>query len=97
MSESKPKGSGWFSVASGAIFVAVFVSLFKWDLSTISPYILFKVWLLIAASILIAWGVRRIRTGRNDWTIGQSTINFVMAIVGATFAILAIVLAAPKN
>lgn len=97
MPEPKPKGSGWFAVGSGAIFLVAFICSFKWDLSKIPPYLLFKAWLLIATAILLGWGARRIRTGRADWTIGQNTINFVVAILGATFAILAIVLAAPPR
>jgi hypothetical protein len=97
MAEPKPKGSGWFAVGSGVVFLVAFICSFKWELSKISPYLLFKAWLVIATAILLAWGARRIRTGRDDWTIGQNTINFVVAIVGATFAILAIVLAAPPR
>ena len=93
MAEKKgPKGSGVFSAGAGVIFLVVFISSFKWDLTKIPPYLLFKAWLAIAAAILLAWGVRRILTGEKDWTIGQSTINLVIAIVGTTFAILAIVL-----
>ena len=97
MAKRRPKGSGWFSVGSGVIFLVVFICSFKWDLSTIPPYLLFKVWLLIATAILLAWGTRRIRTGKDDWTIGQNTINFVIAIVGATLTILAIVVTAPRR
>jgi hypothetical protein len=97
MAEQKPKGSGWFSVGVGALFVGVFICSLIWDLSKIAPYTLFKVWVFIAASILLTWGVRRIKTGRNDPTIGQSTINFVIAIVGLTVAILAIVMDSGKT
>ena len=94
--EPKPKGLGWFAAIFGAIFLLIFISSFVWDLSDISPYILFKVWVLFAAIVLLSWGVRRIKTGRDDRTIGQSTINFVIAIIGGTFAILAILLEAKK-
>jgi hypothetical protein len=97
MAEPKPKGSGWFAVGSGVGFLVVFFCSLNWDLSKIPPYLLFKVWLLIATAILLGWGARRIKTGRDDWTIGQSTINFVIAIVGATLAILAIVITAPPQ
>ena len=33
-----------------------------------------------------------IRTGRDEWTVGQNTINFVVAILGAAIAILAILI-----
>jgi hypothetical protein len=89
----KPKGSGWFALGAGVIFLAAFICSFVWDLSKIPPYLLFKAWLLIAAVILLGWGIRRIKKGGDDWTVGQSTINFVVAILGATIAILAILLA----
>ena len=97
MPEQKPKGSGWFAAGSGAVFLIAFICSFIWDLTKIPPYLLFKAWLLIATAILLGWGVRRIETGRNDWTVGQNTINFVVAIVGATIAILAIVVTAPPR
>jgi hypothetical protein len=92
MPEKKPKGSGWFSAGAGVLFLVVFFCSFKWDLSKIPPYLLFRAWLVIAGAILFVWGIRRIKTGAKDWTIGQSTINLVIAMLGATFAILAIVM-----
>jgi hypothetical protein len=92
MAEKKPWGSGWFSAGTGVMFLVIFICSFKWDLSKIPPYLLFKAWLVIAAAILLAWGVRRILTGEKNWTVGQNTINLVIAIIGATFAILAIVM-----
>lgn len=92
MAQKRPKGSGWFSAGVGVIFLALFISSFKWDLSRIPPYLLFKAWLFIASALLVTWGVRRIQTGENNWTIGQNTINFVVAIIGATIAILAILM-----
>jgi len=92
MAEKKPWGSGWFSAGTGVMFLVIFICSFNWDLSKIPPYLLFKAWLVIAAAILLAWGVRRILTGEKNWTVGQNTINLVIAIIGATFAILAIVM-----
>jgi hypothetical protein len=92
MSEPKPKGSGWFAAGAGIVFLVASICSFVWDLSKIPPYAVFKAWLVIATAILFGWGIRRIRTGRDDWTIGQSTINFVVAIIGLTIAILAIVI-----
>src|ERR1700720_903029 len=93
MAKPKPKGSGWFAAGTGVIFLVAFVCSFVWDLSKIPPYLLFKVWLLIATAILLGWGIRRIQ-GRDDWAVGQPTINFVVAILGLTIAILAIVVTA---
>ena len=95
MAEPKPTGSGWFAAGAGVIFLVAFICSFVWDLSKLPPYLLFKAWLLIAAAILLGWGIRRIQKGRDDRTVGQSTINFVVAILGTTIAILAIVVTAP--
>lgn len=97
MAGPKPKGSGVFAAGWGVIFLVAFICSLKWDLTKISPYLLFKAWLLIATTILLSWGAHRIWNGRYEWKIGQPTMNFVIAIVGATFAILAIALAAPSR
>jgi hypothetical protein len=94
MAQPRPKGSGWFAVGSGVVFLVAFICSFKWDLSKIPPYALFKAWLLIATAILLSWGINRVVKGRDDWTIGQNTINFVVGIVGATIALLTIVIGA---
>jgi hypothetical protein len=87
----KPKGSGWFAAGAGVIFLVIFICSMKWDLSKIPPYLLFQVWLLLATIILSGWGIRRIQTGRPSWSVGQTTITFVVTIIGVTLAILAIV------
>lgn len=46
-------------------------------------------WFVFAAAVLIFWGsYRAIRPHVENPPIGQDTLNFVVAIVGATFAIL---------
>ncbi len=96
MAEPKPKGSGWFAAGAGSVFLVAFICSFKWNLSKIPPYILFQAWLFVAAAILFRWGINRILKGRDSWTIGQPTINFVITIVGATIAILTIVVDTQK-
>ncbi len=49
----------------------------------------------MATLILLAWGINRVSKGRDDWTVGQPTINFVVGILGVTIAILAIVVSVP--
>jgi len=92
MSEPKPKGSGWFAAGTGAIFLITFIFLLFYDPKDIDPRILFMGWLLFATVILLIWGINRIKKGRDDWTVGQSTINFVVGIIAATIAILTIFL-----
>jgi hypothetical protein len=92
MSDPKPKGSGWFAATAGAIFLIVFILLLFFDPKDIDPRILFKGWLIFAATILLVWGINRIKKGRDEWTVGQDTINFVVAIIGATIAILTILI-----
>jgi peptidoglycan/LPS O-acetylase OafA/YrhL len=92
MAEPKPKGSGWFAAGAGTLFLTAFILLFFFDPRDLDPHILFMGWLIFAAAILLIWGIKRIKKGRDDWTVGQDTINFVVAIVGATIAILTILL-----
>ena len=92
---SPPKGSGYFSLAVGAFFLLVLLASFGIDLRTISPTWFLRSWLGFAAVILVVWGARRIKEGRNDWTIGQSTLNFVVGVVGATVAIFTLVAQQP--
>ena len=84
---AKPKGSGYFAAVVGAVFLGVLVFV---DVTKITREWVLRGWFLFAATVLIGWGVNRAATGANDWTVGQDTINFVVAIVGATAAILAL-------
>lgn len=95
MSEPRPRGSGKFSFAAGLVFLAVFVASIVINLREICPYKLLQGWLLFAAAILLAWGWNRIKRGRDDNTIGQNTINFVVGVVGATIALFTLVAAVP--
>jgi hypothetical protein len=90
VSDDKPKGSGYFSLAVGVVFALALGASFVIDLRTISPYWFFRSWLVFASVILIVWGARRVQDGRDDWTVGQSTLNFVVGVVGATVAIFAL-------
>jgi len=47
-----------------------------------------RAWLLFVAAILIWWGSNRVRTGQSDPTVGQDTINLVIALVGTSAALL---------
>jgi hypothetical protein len=92
MSDPKPKGSGYFAVISGFLFFCAFVaSLFVDDfVRRLTPEGVMRVWFVAVAVILVWWGVNRIRNGRPDPTIGQSTIQFVMGTVSLTVALLAL-------
>lgn len=109
----QPLASGWLSTIVGIAFLVTFVILrvSSWDPSTLSPEVLLQVWTIVAAVILLVWGINRIlqkaenkprwipKKLRNGlpWTPGQPTINFVVTFVGATFAIIAILLAVPPS
>ena len=89
----KPVGSGYFAAVCGCLFFVALVVSIVVDLAALNPYVLFQAWLIFAGSLLLVWGVVRVQTGRKgDRRVGQPTINFVVAIIGATFAILAIVM-----
>jgi hypothetical protein len=107
--------SGWLSTIVGIAFLVTFVILraSSWDPSTLSPEVLLQVWTMVAAVILLVWGINRIlqkteKDNKPKWipdklknrlpgTPGQPTINFVVTIVGATFAIIAILLTVPPS
>ena len=86
--ERKPTGSGYFAALCGALFVLAFVASFFVTIEQLSPERIIRAWLLFVAAILIWWGFNRVRTGRPDPTVGQDTINLVIALVGATVALL---------
>ena len=88
----KPKGSGWFSIVFGLAFLLTFLGSSRYDYTKIAPQDLFESWLLFIALVLIFWGIDRVKHGQNSLRIGQPTINFIVAIMGITFALLALIL-----
>ncbi len=86
----RPKGSGYFSAAFGVLFFAAFLASFCVSIKAIPPVWILRTWLFFVAGILIGWGGNRVRTGRADNTVGQSTINFVIGLVAATMALLSL-------
>ncbi len=87
MSE-KPTGSGYFAAICGGLFILAFIGSFIMKVDQLSPDWIIRAWLLFVAAILIWWGSNRVRTGRSDPTVGQDTINLVIALVGTTVALL---------
>jgi hypothetical protein len=88
MNGSKPKGSGYFAALCGLLFMLAFVGSFFRSVDQLSPDWIMRAWLLFVAAILIWWGSNRVRSGRPDRTVGQDTINLVIALVGTTVALL---------
>jgi hypothetical protein len=88
MSDPKPQGSGYFALLCGVIFFLAFVGSFAVRVDQLSPDWIARTWFLFVAAILTWWGVNRALTGRPDRTVGQSTINLVIAIVAASIALL---------
>ncbi|HJU75875.1 MAG TPA: hypothetical protein VJ717_19190 [Gemmatimonadaceae bacterium] len=86
--ERKPQGSGYFAAFCGAFFLVAFLSSFFIRVDELSPDWIMRGWLLFVAAILMWWGRNRVRTGRPDRTVGQDTINLVIALVGTSVAIL---------
>lgn len=84
----RPKGSGYFALIFGVLFVGVLYASFAFDLRKLDPYTLFQAWLGFAAATLITWGGFRVMVGDKGWQVGQATINFVVGIIGAAIAIL---------
>ena len=93
--ESKPIGSGWFSLAAGLAFFLLLIGSYLFDLKKINPYVIFQCWLLFSAAILTIWGGVRVakvwKAQPRRWEVGQSTLNFVVGVIAATAAIFALV------
>jgi Protein of unknown function (DUF2442) len=94
--KNKPIGSGLFSFGVGLVlFIAA--GLFILIIARTSLIVANKLtgvevlvgWLILSGVILIGWGVNRIWYQHIVW-IGQETINMVIGILAATFAIAAI-------
>src|SRR5262245_24694174 len=91
--ERKPSGSGIFALLAGIAFLVAFVASFMTKLTDLNPYYFLQGWLGFAMLILFAWGANRvIKSWRvKPFEVGQDTFNFVVAIVGATLALFALV------
>jgi high-affinity Fe2+/Pb2+ permease len=88
---SKPVGSGYFAAVGGVVLLAVFIFSYFVSIDKLPPEWILRTWLLFVAVILITWGVRRVAKGnKQDFTIGQETINFVIGVLGATFVLMAL-------
>lgn len=88
MSTNKPTGSGYFAIVSGSILASACVSSFFLDISAITGEMIVRIWLASASIILLYWGFNRVNTGVSNKTIGQDTINLVIAVAGVTVAIM---------
>jgi hypothetical protein len=93
----KPAGSGWFSLVIGGVFflLAVLILIFRWDVSKINANHVLTAWMIFSGIVMGVWGIVRIKTTTKPGNpqVGQNTLNFCVAIIGATFAILALVIA----
>ncbi|WP_036048725.1 hypothetical protein [Bradyrhizobium sp. Tv2a-2] len=91
----KPAGSGWFSFVIGTAFIllAVLILAVPWDVGKINANQVLMAWMIFSGLVMGFWGLVRILTATRptDLRVGQNTLNFCVAIIGATFAILAIV------
>jgi len=84
---SRPKGSGYFAAFCGMLFMLMFIGSFYVSVDHLSADWIMRGWLLFVTLVLIGWGLNRVR-GRSDLTVGQATINLVIALVGTTVALL---------
>ena len=96
--KKKGIGSGWFAVSAGIIFFAALIYLRLPSASSPPPELLFQAWLAFSFLVLVGWGAYRIRHGKGGkQLVGQPTINFVVAILGATIALYTIVRSSLHN
>jgi hypothetical protein len=80
------------ALVAGLLFLAALVTSFFVKLTSLDAYMLLQVTKGFAALILVGWGLTRLITGnRQDYRVGQDTLNFVVAVVAATVALMALV------
>jgi hypothetical protein len=92
-------GSGLFAAFVGVVFLAALIVSFSTGLhfDQIPPLEIVRAWFCFVAAVLIFWGVNRVLKAnkkaddRKNLTVGQETINLVIGIVAATFALLELV------
>ena len=93
---NRPLGSGIFAMFMGLIFFTVYYNLqlgiFKLTLHDIQPEFLLKIWLIFSFVVLGGWGFNRILNSDGRWIVGQDTIKLVLAFMGATIAIISLLL-----
>ncbi len=86
----RPKGSGYFALSCGVLLLAAAAASRYIKIERLSPEDIVFGWTLFLAVILVGWGIRRVQTGAASWTVGQSTINFVVSLFGSIFALVAL-------
>jgi len=90
MPGEKPRGSGIFAIIFGVLFLLALVASFQIDFTKLPREVVVRAWLLFVTAVLICWGANRVRIGGPSLTVGQATINFVVGLIGATFALIAL-------
>src|SRR5262247_3873386 len=86
----KPRGSGLFAVAIGAILAGGFLVSLRIKIEDIEPQRILQTWLVFASLILIGWGIGRMSsTSNRSFAVGQDTMNWAVSILAATFVVLA--------
>lgn len=87
--KKRPRGSGYYTVAVGLIFISGGVASFSVDSDQFHLWLM-RAWILFVVFTLMFWGIDRIRNSREDMTIGQDTINMVNGVLVSTIALLAL-------
>jgi hypothetical protein len=87
-----PKGSGLFAVCFGIIswIIAIWFCASNANICDLSDNHLLVLWLVASGFLGVYWGVGRILSFKNWRLVGQDTMTFILAMLGITFAIIAI-------
>jgi hypothetical protein len=92
----KPAGSGWFSLMIGTTSIIMVLAFWLCgkDVGSINPNYVIAAWMIFSGIVMSLWGIVRIisASAKTDLRVGQNTINFCVAIIAVTFAILALVM-----
>jgi hypothetical protein len=76
------------------ILLAVLILVVPWDVAKINANDVLTAWMIFSGLVMGLWGILRIATTTrsSNLLVCQDTLNFCVAVIGATFAILAIVI-----
>ena len=85
-----PKGSGWYALVVGLLFIGGVFGSFFTDVEKPLFLWLIRAWLFFAGGSLAYWGSVRIKNGSADMTVGQDTINMVNGVFASTIPLLAL-------
>ncbi|MBW1296010.1 hypothetical protein [Aquimarina litoralis] len=91
--DNRPKGSGILVLIFGIVllFTGAYYSISNTPIP-IDKDILLKVFLIVNGILLMIWAIERLYNSKGGWfRVGRDTIQFLIAVISAIIAIMALV------